>query len=254
MALTYQSSQTNNTGTGTTTVVVTKPVSLAVGDIMVGMICAQGGTGTFPGGWTILGNVNNNESSTLAWKIADSGDTAASNFTFTSSFASRLSGAIARISGSDTSVGSYTGAGGTSTASITPTYNSFIMIFTHGNSSDPSSVSIATDNPTFTKMFSAISGVNCLITGWYGYRPQNTATGTGSSSGGTVLGVHMFEIKVLPTTQTISENLSTSDSVANVMSGTLTESILTEDDFTGEKSRTWTNASKPSTTWTNESK
>lgn len=82
---TYQSIQ-SNTSTGTTNV-VTKPASLAVGDLLVAISAAQrnagGTTITLPTGFTQEQTSGSATTSyATGWKIADAGDVAASNFTF----------------------------------------------------------------------------------------------------------------------------------------------------------------------------
>ena len=97
---------------GLTTLVMTKPAGLAVGDLLLAyVVFTQSATGspTLPSGWaTASGGSTAWDATTfagtyVAWKIADSGDVAASDFTFTSSGGSpySTSGIIRRITGAD---------------------------------------------------------------------------------------------------------------------------------------------------------
>ncbi len=76
------------TATSDTSLVVTKPTGLAVGDLMVAFGgCGNARTISAPSGsWTVVSNDTDGSSRVYVWtKVADSGDTAASNFTFTAS-------------------------------------------------------------------------------------------------------------------------------------------------------------------------
>ena len=85
MAITYQSIQSNTAGSGTT-IVVTKPTSLAVGDLMIAQSIYSSNQGiTLPTGFTTVhsGTINALRSYITGYKIATAGDVAAANFTFT---------------------------------------------------------------------------------------------------------------------------------------------------------------------------
>jgi hypothetical protein len=97
MAITYQSIQSNTAASGTT-VVVTKPTSLAVGDLMIASSVYSGNSGiTLPSGFTTIhsGSVSALRSYITGYKIATAGDVAASNFTFT--MGSTIAGATASL-------------------------------------------------------------------------------------------------------------------------------------------------------------
>ena len=73
-------------GASSTSVVITKPINLAVGDFMLAHIVSKGvGAISPPANWTIIGARSDtaSNSSALYWKIADAADAAATNFTFT---------------------------------------------------------------------------------------------------------------------------------------------------------------------------
>jgi len=102
MAAVVESTSTNS-ATSSTTVVITKPTGLAVGDMMISAVSAYGGSVTVNtlSGWTSANNESySNGATKIQWKVADSGDVAASNFTFTSDFsASLIGGSIMRVTG-----------------------------------------------------------------------------------------------------------------------------------------------------------
>lgn len=88
MAITYQSIQSNTSTT--TSVVVTKPTGLAVGDLMIAIGATRRTTGgtnvVLPTGFTEYQSLNTGSMQirhSVGFKIADSSDVAASNFTFT---------------------------------------------------------------------------------------------------------------------------------------------------------------------------
>jgi len=130
MAVPTTSVQTG-TSTGTSSVVITKPVGLAVGDLMLGYILTYaGGTITIstPSGWTSLlaytGSTTRKFS--VFSKVADSGDVAASNFTFSLSIVSSYTlGSIVACSGvasgSEITASEIDSAASTSTPSLTGT-------------------------------------------------------------------------------------------------------------------------------------
>jgi len=102
----------SNSGSGLTALPIPKPAGLVVGELMVGIVSHHffGQVTTVPAGWTKVGSdfvaAAGNPRSTLAFKIADAGDVAASDFTFTRTGVAAgivFIGAILRISGIDPS-------------------------------------------------------------------------------------------------------------------------------------------------------
>jgi len=101
------------TASDTTTVVVTAPTGIIVGDLLVCFLTAYSGTGTgassisLKSGWSSAGS---NEWQTrliqsIQYRVADSSDAAASTFTFTGDAESpRFSGYMIRTSGQNASV------------------------------------------------------------------------------------------------------------------------------------------------------
>lgn len=153
--------------------VVTKPTGLSVGDMMCASAVSHADSGTAPtitppAGWSTYTSYTD-ESFVKQWvfyKVADSSDAAASNFTFTSSGGTntRIQVGIARISGAPTSLatGSATGhittpaGASTFTISLDLTYNDVLLLF-HIVGRDSSSTrtfsgyTVSGTNPTWTE-------------------------------------------------------------------------------------------------------
>jgi len=103
MAIAFRASAHNDT-TGTS-ITITKPSGLTVGDLMIAVISSQDETGVSASlaGWTEKYDSDSDyHGQTTLYKIADSGDVAASNFTFSVACASdNLYGIISAYSGVD---------------------------------------------------------------------------------------------------------------------------------------------------------
>lgn len=196
MAVTYQSSQTTSYASGTT-VVVTKPTGLAVGDLMVACIQALGITAhtdiTCSGWTTETGNTSLDAA--ILKKVADSSDVAASNFTFDLAGTYISGGAITRITtaSSTWTTGTIFNAGATSTPTfttgITPaTTDSLMLMFVvgvgNGGVETSSAYAITTNNPSWTEAYDI--GINSTSDGTialaYANRPENSATGNFSAT------------------------------------------------------------------------
>ena len=158
-----------------TTAVITKPTGLAVGDLMVAIISSSSNTGTTiatASGWTSVGQASTSVSSTsIQIKIADAGDVAASNFTFTDDDGVRVTGGILRVTGAPASIGSVVADFETDTydstqtatisfsTSVTPLVaDSLVIIGLHaeqGPVSGAGSIGSYTSTPsiTFTELF-----------------------------------------------------------------------------------------------------
>lgn len=99
MAITVESSAQADYNSSSVT--ITKPTGLTVGDLMVATIAGEDNAAlTTLSGWTAL-QTDTTIAATVSvqYKIADSSDVAASNFTFTNSNSKNMAGAILRISG-----------------------------------------------------------------------------------------------------------------------------------------------------------
>lgn len=101
------SSSSTTFATGVTSLVITKPTGLAVGDLLIGAVFFTSGTGTPttvtpPADWTTLQTVDTNNTDNrmyVFYRIATSTETAASNFTFTLNTAATAGGGLLRITG-----------------------------------------------------------------------------------------------------------------------------------------------------------
>lgn len=179
MATAYASSSSANNN-GATTVVLTKPTGLAEGDLMIAALGQLGTNNLFSlTGWTSLGSsVAGDDALTILWKIADSSDAAASNFTFTSATNAVALGGLLRITGT-----SFTGAANLSididlenpstatpsfASSLVPPGDSSLLIMgmfihdTGGDNHDITGYAVTNSNPTWTERVSVDnSGSDC---------------------------------------------------------------------------------------------
>lgn len=100
---TYQSVGTGSRIATSTDITITKPSSVAVGDILVALIGyrdVSARTINTLSGWTYLQGVSNTVGMYAFWKTATSGDVSATDYTFSASgTAAYMSGAIIRASG-----------------------------------------------------------------------------------------------------------------------------------------------------------
>ena len=187
-------------GSSETNLIITKPTGLAVGDLMIAIL---GGSNDWSinvaSGWTGLTQGQSIEGNQLTarvqWKIADSGDVAASNFTFTITTGTGFTGSIFRISGHDpiTPINAenctHTNTDGTTPSiacGITPTVASCLIIAVvwsaENNTVTNSGYAIAISSPTFTEHVDLTGTLNgtgrrvtiCIASG---IRPETTATG-----------------------------------------------------------------------------
>ena len=190
-----------STPASSSSVVITKPSGLAVGDLMVAHIATYTDpTVTNSSGFTTILStaVSEGVRSHLAWKIATSGDVAASNFTFTLSDTVVSMGAIIAFTGHDatTPIGASNGsANGTDTTTISaaaitpPVADSMILFFSASRGSITttpyvSGHSIPTSNPTWTELYDTTTTIGSDLnhTLAYGIRTATTSTGTGTAT------------------------------------------------------------------------
>lgn len=195
MAIAFQSSQTKAFGSSSTAV-VTKPVSLAVGDLMVAHIVAVQDNVSdigLPSLWTEITSLDSGSVVTrVAYKIADSGDVSASNFTFTFSGSCLNGASIARITGASTNftTGTYSSTTTQSshvyTGGITPPFANSLLFFVNyfndqggGATNTASNYAIVTSNPSWTEAYDFGTGTSpgLAMSLAYAIRPEITATG-----------------------------------------------------------------------------
>lgn len=276
---TYQSVQTT-TFASASSVIVSKPVSLAIGDTMIAQVTHASTSGipssfTIPSGWDSLANVVSTGSisdkvrTQVLFKNADSADVAASNFTFSlSSGSGFVAGAIARltdcgiVSGSATKIQDDAVTSPITFTGFTPTRsNNLLMMFaaTYGTAGSIGSFSgygVTTSNPTWTERYDLNNGTNrsamALATA---SRPENTATGTVTISavipndGDTVVVLIALSDKVNGSvTPTTEINAYAFTGIQSVKINAITEDASFSDSYP----TIWTNETKPTTIWTNE--
>ena len=267
-----------NTTSDGTALVLTKPVSLAVGDLLVaGIFVANQASNTSslntPSGWTLQEAVEANTQFELAvyLKTATSGDVAASNFTFSSSGGGyHMSGFLARVTDPGIVAGESSAANvGTENvvlSTFTPTRSNtlFLAFAASADTSTPSisGIALTTNNPTWTTEATQTktdSNFNTTTSFFSASRAEATATGditiTTSEAGG-FLRNHGIVISlsssvsgsVTPTTKVNSYAYNPINPTANldIFVNEPTDRITTP--------AVWTNEAKPSTTWINEQK
>lgn len=205
MAIAVASTANNGYATASS-IVITKPTGLAATDMMVALIHIFGNaTVTTPSGWTqgTPQTSSTSQSLTYLYKIADSTDAAASNFTFNLSGSVDVAGGILRVTGQafttlldshdqDTNTND---GGGTLTFSggVTPTNAGSLLIMAIGTNSDQQngnygSNALATDNPSWTEAWEVEKNLtdnnNYVHQVAYAVRPEVTATGNYSVGSG----------------------------------------------------------------------
>lgn len=274
---TLESVQSNSVDSGD--LVITKPVSLAEGDLMfagVGFSNDNGAAGaiTTPAGWTeidreALPGAVGLELVTFS-KTADITDVVATNFTFTSTgFGDYgLAGFIARISSPGSIVGSSSNNADGSSATITTTgftptkaNTLFLGVLMHIHPTAQNNVSVAldTDNPTWTE--EAEESVNLpnrdvSIALYSSSRTETTATGTitgtiSAAVNGRALAVYSYSTQV---NGSVSQETKVNAYAYNPVDLRTGVEAIVEDVTTASRDVTqWTNETKPIPTWTNES-
>lgn len=280
MAVAYESI---GSGTSTTTsLTVTKPTGLAEGDLMLaGIVVEYGGGNTTtvntPSGWTKISAVNVAADCELAsfYKVADSSDVAASNFTFTATAIGfgEMIGNIVRISdygiiaGNDEFAESNSSTTLTISGGFTPTRSNTLFVGFLSKSStistgDFTAIALATDDPTWTERTDAVFGNG---SGSYDTRlavytaSRSAATATGNitltnvaSDNARYLGIVVSVApsqsgSVTPTTTVNAYSLSPIQSC-------VIDAIVDAPTIDTRKSTTWQRPTKSSTTWYNQSK
>lgn len=293
MAVAYESVSTASwqTVTNGNSLTITKPTGLAVGDVMVSHLSAvitgsanADGWNT-PSGWTLLlntdssGNANSSAGMYVFYKVADSGDVAASNFSFVKNGnnSTRVVGSLYRVSGVAVVTGTIattnTDSTPTFTNTITPNANSLLLFLT--TVSEPSPVSgsvsgfaITTDNPSWTEVYDSTSLVTDggLHGGAYASRSQATATGDSTCTYVTVQQNSIGAIVALAPVVNATASVAVAEATfsAPTISGTgtaVSSPAVATLTFTAPTitavapTPDWTNQSKSSSdTWTNTSK
>lgn len=280
MALVVESVGTGTREAASTDLTITKPASVAVGDLLITVIGVDGGGGatlTTLSGWTLLQNNISGTGIACYWRTATSADVSATDYTWSmSGNTTEMSGVILRISGQPT--GSEIASSEIDTASETDTTVTF------------TTASAPTTSESLIIM--GVSGVNNVSLSSYATTPSATFTERADLP----LTSFFFGVATAPytgTTQVTSRVFTTSGNVSgtqysvllfvNVIqnaSGTTallsadadffaptassgtsgTTALLSADaDFSAPTSKStsptqWTPVTKPSTTWTPISK
>jgi hypothetical protein len=175
-----------------TTVVITAPSSIAVGDYLTAHLTfgKSGGepTVTPASGFTELKKESGETASVHAvyGKVADSGDAAAGTFTFTLSSSQNNRGGMLRIRGQKTSgafdvtnsISSNSNSTTITISSVTPTNIGSLFILSGGivgSAENFSGYAMATDNPTWTEQVDVVDNP-CLFIAT-AVRSESSATG-----------------------------------------------------------------------------
>jgi hypothetical protein len=257
------------TNTGVTSDAVTKPTGLEVGDVLVARVVNEDVVTTPPTGFTsVIATLGGTIKSEIFFKVADAGDVAASNFTFsyggsTNSFIhlTRLIGArtVSTVSDSD-------GQGNINSATITspgitPTVaNSLIMFFAvvdDTNTGTIDSYTTATSPPVFTE---ATDGATTwiAISMAHGLRVQttNTGNGTASFSAGTKNNIGQL-IAISPRQEFTASDATTVTDTTSIIRALLfvvSDVVTLAESVAARVSLVFTNAVKNATSWINRSK
>ncbi len=279
MANAYHSIATtdfNEVSPGTLT--ITKPTGLAVNDTMIANIVWDSNDATaptLPSGWTQLFHDSTATKSAGAYKVADSGDVAASNFVFTLAGTVNASGgSIMRWSGvglvqagtmdrenSSTNAPVFT-------TGITPNTAGTGIIFAYHSpyTHTVSTYAIATDNPSWTEIADEQNvSPDLTMSLAYAIRTEVTATGNFSCATSTTHDDHngiLYYLTaqenytatpaVIPIAVTIQEPVvsgagNTSPAVISATVSVQTPTVTPSDPL-------WSNQDKNTSTWVNQDK
>lgn len=273
MAVTFESIQATDYVT-TTDLVITKPVDVAVGDLLIGFVQGDNAAWTWPAGWDTvkaLIDASGNSVMIVYSRIATSADVSASNYTVTS-VAANLAGCIMRITGhhsTPVAVFAFDNDSGTATptftSSVTPTNPDSLILFflgTYLSSSTgrtASGYAVATSNPSWTERADQDIGTGSSTLQMAvatASRPEVTATGNASVTlSGLCTELSNIMVVVRPKISiTVSETPSVSDTINKGIGKVFLETPSVNDTLTSTKQKDWDNESKNSSVWINENK
>lgn len=271
-APTYQSTQTTTWATAGSSVVITKPVGLLEGELLIARITTNNGlTVSGLSGFTSFGSqIADSYETFILYKYADSGDVAASNFTFTiSNSGSNKMGSLTRISNADALASNLKYAGNAVSNSISPSFAGVtptnhaddILLLQFWNAEDGASggsplfsaYAIATSNPSWTEEYELTTSTDNDGTASMAYatRPQVTATGNFSataSQSGDITG--QIVVISIPWSTTIAETVTLTEATKGNLTGLTQETVTLTETVTTEKPQTWSYPNKNSGTWT----
>jgi len=285
MAVAYQSHNSTQAILATSnSVTITKPTGLAVGDLMIAHIGKTATSATIDtlSGWTsLLNDINGNFRMSVQYKIADSSDVSASDFTFTGSGTTPYtSGAVYRISGqsvstpldTNSSLTTWSGTSADLSMGITQSRADNLLLILIGagsgnqNTTNIASQAIATSNPTWTEDYDISLGTNsiAMICGTHAIRTETTSTGNISFSSSASMNVGLACIISINNTLgvTISPSAITSTAIVNSPTATggatVSPSAITANGVVNTptaKQADWSAQGKStSPTWTSQTK
>jgi len=268
MSLSFISSQSNSGASGSGgTINVTKPTGLSVGHLMFAL--KDDANISFPAGFTAIVGDFTTVNLYTAYKIADSGDVAASQFSFTSGSSYNSNCIIAVFSGTRSSnlftVGTANVVSNTAsptfTNGVTPAAENSILLMCIGsveNSNlDMGNYAITTDNPSsWTEIKEDNASDKVLILAYSSIRPQTTATSSYSANGGTGTSDYRSYLIALeaPLTTVVTESLTVTENIGLNTGIKSSDSVTLTEDVEANKQRMYTNTDKSSTTWINQNK
>lgn len=292
MAVVVESSQTGS-ASSTSTLTIAKPAELAVDDLLVAVVYqhkdSSSTTFNTPSGWSLAGNEidspggagSDTHGYAIFYKLATSGDVAASNFSFTTGVSTDfLNGVLLRVSGirTDSQFGAYDDETLTDednpsyTVSLSPAQNNvlYVAVFM-SDKYTATDVTLNGTNPTWTRYLNASNTIDgtFFIQAFAApdASPESsittlTPTETGSDSGTDSVGALAFFLgqndasATLTLTTTTNTKFDPAGSAGASLTLNLTETTNTKFDPVGESSSptNWTNEADTSTTWTNEEK
>lgn len=258
--------------------VITKPTSLAVGDLMVAGIYVTNETSgnvtiTPPTDWVEEQEVDsaaNGRRLYVFTKVATAGDVAASNFTFTQSAndtSFHIIGHIVRVTGHGiVNTGEAFGTANSSTTltltGFTPSRANCLLIAFVGVSdataTSVTSLSIATSNPTWTERVETTildASEDSSLALYTATRPEATATGdfTITVTNPASVDSHAICIAISPTVSGSITQESKINAYAFSPIQTVVVDAIVEDPTLNERLYTgWTNEDDVLTSWTNE--
>ncbi len=279
-AVTYESSNTTAIAEGAIT--ITKPTGLAVGDAMFVFLAFSNTDATpTPSGWTLVRNTstdfNASTDGAIFYKIATSGDVAASNFSFdVTDTTGSLTGTLVRVSGVNQtlpfeSVSVATQNANTTarshTVSVTPT-NATSIIFAFCSHLEQGALGpySSTGSPTWTELSEQVAFSNNRVSVAYApYTGTTTITNfsftAAQSASGDLSDVILFVVKtgINSTDDNSFSSVGPSFFTQNGVADSIDSASFMEYSpsfFTQSGNVTtptiWTNETKPSTTWINE--
>lgn len=263
-------------GVGSTTCVITAPTGIAVGDLLIAffVIDRADTTITPASGFTLLSS-NDNTTGTpdvemwVYYKVADSGDAAASDFTFTFSGSGANKGSMLRISGYRTggAFSSITTADSVTTtvtmSTITPANASGLLVLCAVASgvTSFSGYTCATSPPSFTEHVdvSVTSGTSVTLCVASGIRSVSTATGNCTiTCANTQDGCGFaFFVESPEFTTTNADSSTCTDNLVSAIRDrvmSFAESLSLTDIISATKQKVWNTLTKNISTWINGNK